>query len=43
MSSGTVFIHTRNQAVRLLVDVRLPEGVPRVEVRTLSDESTISL
>lgn len=42
MSIGTVFIHSRNQAVRVSVHVRLLEGVPRVEVRVRGDESTIT-
>ena len=33
MSVGTVFINNRTQAVRLPLDVRLPEGVQKVEIR----------
>jgi antitoxin VapB len=33
MSIGTVFVNNRTQAVRLPLDVRLPEGVHKVEVR----------
>ncbi len=32
MSIGTVFINNRTQAVRLPLDVRLPDGVHKVEV-----------
>ena len=30
---GTVFVNNRTQAVRLPLDVRLPEGVQKVEIR----------
>jgi len=30
---GTVFVNNRTQAVRLPLDVRLPEGVHKVEIR----------
>eukprot|EP01034_Spumella_vulgaris_P030410 gene30410-37619_t len=33
MSIGTVFVNNRTQAVRLPLDVRLPEGVQKVEIR----------
>lgn len=33
MSIGTVFINNRTQAVRLPLDVRLPEGVQKVDIR----------
>ena len=42
MSIGTVFINNRTQAVRLPVDVRLPEGVRKVEVRVRGHERIIS-
>ena len=42
MSIGTVFINNRTQAVRLPVDVRLPEGVHRVEVRVRGHERIIA-
>lgn len=32
MSIGTVFVNNRTQAVRLPLDVRLPEGVHKVEI-----------
>lgn len=38
MSIGTVFINNRTQAVRLPVDVRLPDGVHKVEVRVRGPE-----
>ncbi len=38
MAIGTVFINNRTQAVRLPVDVRLPEGVHKVEVRVNGQE-----
>jgi antitoxin VapB len=38
MSIGTVFINNRTQAVRLPLDVRLPEGVHKVEVRVRGHE-----
>ena len=42
MSIGTVFINNRTQAVRLPVDVRLPEGVHKVEVRVRGNERIIA-
>ncbi|HEU0230920.1 MAG TPA: type II toxin-antitoxin system VapB family antitoxin [Burkholderiaceae bacterium] len=42
MSVGTVFINNRTQAVRLPVDVRLPEGVHKVEVRARGNERIIA-
>jgi len=42
MSIGTVFINNRTQAVRLPVDVRLPEGVRKVEVRIRGNERIIA-
>lgn len=42
MSVGTVFINNRTQAVRLPVDVRLPEGVQKVEIRVRGNERIIS-
>lgn len=33
MAIGTVFINNRTQAVRLPLEVRLPEGVLKVEIR----------
>lgn len=42
MSIGTVFVNNRTQAVRLPVDVRLPEGVHKVEIRAKGNERIIS-
>lgn len=42
MSIGTVFVNNRTQAVRLPVDVRLPEGVRKVEVRVKGNERILS-
>ena len=42
MSIGTVFINNRTQAVRLPVDVRLPEGVHKVEIRVRGNERIIA-
>ncbi|WP_038218507.1 type II toxin-antitoxin system VapB family antitoxin [Xenophilus azovorans] len=42
MSIGTVFINNRTQAVRLPVDVRLPEGVRKVAVRARGNERIIA-
>ena len=42
MSIGTVFINNRTQAVRLPVDVRLPEGVQKVAIRVRGNERIIS-
>ena len=42
MSIGTVFINNRTQAVRLPVDVRLPEGVRKVEIRARGHERIIT-
>ena len=42
MSIGTVFISNRTQAVPLPRDVRLPEGVHKVEVRAKGNERIIA-
>ena len=42
MSIGTVFINNRTQAVRLPLEVRLPEGVHKVEVRVRGNERIIA-
>ena len=42
MSIGTVFINNRTQAVRLPLDVRLPEGVHKVEIRVKGQERIIA-
>ena len=41
MAIGTVFINNRTQAVRLPLEVRLPEGVRKVEVRIKGNERII--
>lgn len=42
MATGTVFINNRTQAVRLPAEVRLPEGVKKVQVRVLGRDRIIS-
>lgn len=42
MAIGTVFINNRTQAVRLPVDVRLPDGVHKVDVRVKGHERIIA-
>jgi antitoxin VapB len=42
MSIGTVFVNNRTQAVRLPLDVRLPEGVQKVEIRAKGKERIIA-
>lgn len=42
MSIGTVLINNRTQAVRLPLDVRLPEGVQKVEIRVRGNERIIA-
>jgi antitoxin VapB len=42
MSIGTVFVNNRTQAVRLPVDVRLPEGVHKVDIRVKGHERIIA-
>ena len=42
MSIGTVFVNNRTQAVRLPLDVRLPEGVHKVEIRVKGQERIIA-
>ena len=42
MSIGTVFVNNRTQAVRLPLDVRLPEGVHKVEIRAKGHERIIT-
>lgn len=42
MTLSTVFINNRTQAVRLPLDVRLPEGVHKVDVRARGNERIIS-
>lgn len=42
MAIGTVFVNNRSQAVRLPLDVRLPEGVHKVEIRAKGNERIIA-
>jgi len=42
MSTSTVFINNRTQAVRLPADVRLPEDVKQVTVRAIGKERIIA-
>ena len=42
MTITTVFTNNRSQAVRLPADVRLPEGVKKVEVRAKGADRIIS-
>lgn len=42
MTISTVFTNNRTQAVRLPVDVRLPEGVHKVDVRVKGNERIIA-
>ena len=42
MSIGTVFINNRTQAVRLPLEVRLPEGVHKVVIRARGNERIIA-
>jgi antitoxin VapB len=42
MSIGTVFVNNRTQAVRLPLDVRMPEGVHKVDIRVRGQERIIS-
>lgn len=42
MSIGTVFVYKRTQAVCLPVEVRLPEGVHKVDIRARGNERIIT-
>jgi antitoxin VapB len=42
MSIGTVFVNNRTQAVRIPLDMRLPEGVQKVDIRAKGKERIIS-
>jgi antitoxin VapB len=42
MSIGTVFVNNRTQAVRLPLDVRLPEGIHKVDIRARGNERIIT-
>jgi antitoxin VapB len=42
MTIASVFTNNRSQAVRMPADLRLPDGVKRVQVRALGSDSIIS-
>jgi len=42
VSIGTVFVNNRTQAVRLPLDVRLPDGVNKVEIRARGNERILA-
>ncbi|GLS25006.1 type II toxin-antitoxin system VapB family antitoxin [Marinibactrum halimedae] len=42
MSTGTIFVNNRTQAVRLPADSRFPENVKRVTVRVVGKERILS-
>ena len=42
MAIGSVFTNNRTQAVRLPAELRLPEGVKKVEIRARGQERIIS-
>jgi antitoxin VapB len=42
MGITSVFINNRTQAVRLPTDLRLPEGIKRVQVRAVGHDRIIS-
>lgn len=42
MSTGTVFVNNRTQAVRLPADTRFPDDVKHVEVRVVGRDRIIS-
>ena len=42
MAIGTVFVNNRTQAVCLPLEVRLPEGVHKVEVRVRGNERILA-
>ena len=42
MSIGTVFVNNRTLAVRIPLDVRLPEGVHKVEIRAKGNDRIIT-
>lgn len=42
MALSTIFTNNRSQAVRLPVNLRLPEGVHKVEVRAKGNERIIA-
>lgn len=42
MSTGSVFVNNRTQAVRLPADTRFPEGVKKVSVRVVGQDRILS-
>ena len=42
MSTGSVFVNNRTQAVRLPADSRFPEGVKQVTVRVVGKDRVLS-
>jgi len=42
MAESTVFVNNRTQAVRLPVEMRLPDGVRKVDVRARGNERIIA-
>lgn len=42
MSTGSVFVNNRTQAVRLPADTRFPEGVKKVTVRVVGLDRVLS-
>lgn len=42
MSTGSVFINNRTQAVRMPADTRFPEGVKQVTVRVVGKDRILS-
>ena len=42
MSTGSVFVNNRTQAVRIPADSRFPEGVKKVTVRCLGKERILT-
>jgi len=42
MSTGSVFVNNRTQAVRLPADSRFPENVKKVNVRVVGQERVLS-
>jgi antitoxin VapB len=42
MATSSVFINNRTQAVRLPVELRLPDGVKKVDVRAIGNVRIIS-
>ena len=42
MSTGSIFVNNRTQAVRLPADTRFPEGVKKVTVRVVGHDRVLS-